>query len=254
MKVIVKRRIPYIPHIVISATGVVLAGVHAIFPNLKVDAVTLGLLVISALPWLGSVFKSLELPGGFKFEYQKLVKMNEEQIRNKSQAEADSVPEQPAPLAARESQANKYREIETKILTKIEGCFSRSYKVLLNRRLGATEYDAVLCSYSDDSPDLIIEIKFVPKGLRYGWLRDVCVSFTTRTQLYRLRTGRDARGIVLVVFASGELLGEEAMTIKEKVLEELGELGADLKIAFLREEDLESLDCLRLGMLLLPKR
>jgi hypothetical protein len=67
----------HILHIGISATALVLALGHVIFPNVKVDAVTAILLLIALLPWLGSIFKSVELPGGLKVEYRELEKVGQ---------------------------------------------------------------------------------------------------------------------------------------------------------------------------------
>ncbi len=58
----------------LTITGAaVLAGVsHLIWPNLKIDGVVTVLLGIAVVPWLGLIFDSLELPGGWKFQYRKL--------------------------------------------------------------------------------------------------------------------------------------------------------------------------------------
>jgi len=54
----------------ISATCVILATAHMIWPTVQVDIVTFVLLVVAALPWLAAVIRSVELPGGFKIELQ----------------------------------------------------------------------------------------------------------------------------------------------------------------------------------------
>lgn len=46
------------------------AFIHAIFPGIKIDLTTAILIVVAAAPWLVSVVKSIELPGGFKIELQ----------------------------------------------------------------------------------------------------------------------------------------------------------------------------------------
>ena len=43
-------------------------------PFIAIDAVTVSLLVIAAVPWLGYMFRSLEVPGLGKVEYQELVR------------------------------------------------------------------------------------------------------------------------------------------------------------------------------------
>ena len=54
------------------------AVVHALFPEIVVDGVTVALLAIAVAPWLGVFFKSLELPGGVKIEYHELKKAEEQ--------------------------------------------------------------------------------------------------------------------------------------------------------------------------------
>ncbi|AUG76662.1 hypothetical protein CFP65_1785 [Kitasatospora sp. MMS16-BH015] len=54
----------------LAAVGLVVA--HMVRPDLKVDAATLVLAAIAVLPWLGSLFESIELPGGAKLQYRQL--------------------------------------------------------------------------------------------------------------------------------------------------------------------------------------
>jgi len=65
-------------HAAITLAALIAVGIHVGYPALKFDTATLTLLVIAALPWLGSVFKSVELPGGLKVEYQELEKATRE--------------------------------------------------------------------------------------------------------------------------------------------------------------------------------
>jgi hypothetical protein len=58
--------------ILITIAALLFAAGHIIWPDLKIDGVLLILLVVSLVPWLGSIFKSIELPGLFKGEYQEL--------------------------------------------------------------------------------------------------------------------------------------------------------------------------------------
>ena len=62
---------------IITITAVVAALAHLIWPQLTIDAVTLGLILIALSPWLGSLYKAIELPGGLKIEYQDLEKTKE---------------------------------------------------------------------------------------------------------------------------------------------------------------------------------
>jgi hypothetical protein len=64
------RRLQYI----ISVTCTVLIIVHILFPALSFDAVTLGLIILAVIPWLAPIFKSIEMPGGWKVEFQELLR------------------------------------------------------------------------------------------------------------------------------------------------------------------------------------
>lgn len=65
--------------ITIIALSLVL--IHLIWPSISIDAITLFLLAVSILPWLNSIFKSIELPGGLKVEYQELEKIEERAVQ-----------------------------------------------------------------------------------------------------------------------------------------------------------------------------
>ncbi|WP_367754712.1 hypothetical protein [Flavobacterium sp. WC2430] len=56
----------------ISVIAIILTLIHIIFPKLNIDLITVFLLALAIIPWLESLFKSVELPGGLKFEFQDL--------------------------------------------------------------------------------------------------------------------------------------------------------------------------------------
>jgi hypothetical protein len=58
--------------VTISVVAVVLALGHLLRPDVTVDVPTLILLVIALLPWTAPLLKSVELPGGWKFEMRAL--------------------------------------------------------------------------------------------------------------------------------------------------------------------------------------
>jgi hypothetical protein len=58
--------------IAITTGALILVGARVLWPDLKIDAVTLGLALVAVLPWLSSVIKSAELPGGWKVEFQEI--------------------------------------------------------------------------------------------------------------------------------------------------------------------------------------
>jgi hypothetical protein len=56
----------------ITVTALLVILVHLIWPGLYIDAITVTLLFVGLAPWLSSVFKSLEFPGGWKIEFQEI--------------------------------------------------------------------------------------------------------------------------------------------------------------------------------------
>lgn len=60
----------------ISIVAIILALVHIIFPELNIDLITVFLVAIAIIPWLETLFKSVELPGGLKFEFQDLERIS----------------------------------------------------------------------------------------------------------------------------------------------------------------------------------
>ncbi len=66
-----------ITQITITIVALIIAAVHLKCPDLKIDLITLTLLLVAVVPWLAPIFKSLELPGGWKIEFQELQKAKE---------------------------------------------------------------------------------------------------------------------------------------------------------------------------------
>jgi hypothetical protein len=58
----------------VTLSALILTISHLIWPNIAIDAITIALVVIAILPWLSPLVKSLELPGGWKVEFQELQK------------------------------------------------------------------------------------------------------------------------------------------------------------------------------------
>lgn len=58
----------------ITVGALVVALIHVLFPAIKIDGITVILLAIAVIPWLGPLFKAIELPGGVKVEYQDLLR------------------------------------------------------------------------------------------------------------------------------------------------------------------------------------
>lgn len=57
----------------ITLGALLVALAHLVFPSLVIDGITVTLLAIAVIPWLGPLFKAIELPGGLKVEYKELL-------------------------------------------------------------------------------------------------------------------------------------------------------------------------------------
>lgn len=64
--------------IFITVSAILVGLIHLFFPNLKIDAVFITLIIIAIIPWLEPLLKSVELPGGLKVEFQDFKKLEEE--------------------------------------------------------------------------------------------------------------------------------------------------------------------------------
>jgi hypothetical protein len=58
--------------VVVSSVALIAAAVHATFPDLEIDVVAVALLALAALPWLGEILESVDLPGGGSVKYRDL--------------------------------------------------------------------------------------------------------------------------------------------------------------------------------------
>ena len=60
-------------HLIATSVSLLALGVavaHLVAPDLKIDNVTVALLVIAVVPWLRELFTSIELPGGLRVEFR----------------------------------------------------------------------------------------------------------------------------------------------------------------------------------------
>jgi hypothetical protein len=56
----------------VTLGALTVALLHVLFPRLAIDAVALVLIVVAVVPWLAPLFKSVQIPGGWKVEFQDL--------------------------------------------------------------------------------------------------------------------------------------------------------------------------------------
>ncbi len=57
--------------ILISVISLVAIILHIVFPNIKIDGVSISLFILALLPWLSYLLEEFEMPGGWKFKYKK---------------------------------------------------------------------------------------------------------------------------------------------------------------------------------------
>lgn len=65
----------------ITASALLLALGHLVFPSFTIDFITLVLLLVAVLPWTAPLVKSVELPGGFKIQLQDVKEAAQELFR-----------------------------------------------------------------------------------------------------------------------------------------------------------------------------
>ena len=91
----------------ISGIAVVVLLMRIAFPELRVDAVSLGLLTIAVLPWLSPLIQSAELSGGIKIEFQDVQQAPEKAARRSpSQPQLQPLEPEPSFVAIAEQDPN----------------------------------------------------------------------------------------------------------------------------------------------------
>ncbi|HET9875288.1 MAG TPA: hypothetical protein VFQ37_05915 [Mycobacterium sp.] len=71
-----------------SIVALIAAVAHMVWPDIKIDTITVLLLVVALVPWLGDLLDSIELPGGWKVKYRALEERQESVERAAAQADA----------------------------------------------------------------------------------------------------------------------------------------------------------------------
>lgn len=54
----------------ISIGALIFIAIHIFFPDVNIDAITLGLLIVAVLPWLTSLIESAKFPGGWEVKFR----------------------------------------------------------------------------------------------------------------------------------------------------------------------------------------
>jgi hypothetical protein len=67
--------------IILSIVSIAIILLRRLFPQFQIDAIDLALIVIMFLPWFSGLIKGMELPGGFKIEFQDLKEAGDKIIK-----------------------------------------------------------------------------------------------------------------------------------------------------------------------------
>jgi len=92
--------------VIISAVAAMGLVLHVVYPHLAIDAISLGLLVITVLPWLAPLVKAAELPGGFKIEFHDVKAAADQVTAGAPEAASLPAPVAPSYLAIAEQDPN----------------------------------------------------------------------------------------------------------------------------------------------------
>lgn len=121
-----QRTVPlYIPT-VITSIALTMIIVHLLFPELRIDTVTVTLIIVAIAPWFIPYLSSLELPGGMKLEFnEKLFRETRKALKeaieeHKEEADAESASDEaeesvsagatPSPGEAKRAKMAPYRD------------------------------------------------------------------------------------------------------------------------------------------------
>ena len=70
--------------IMVSCGGLLVLLARLIWPTIKIDAISLGLIIVAILPWLSSLIESAEFPGGWKIKFRDIQRAGEKIGRSMS--------------------------------------------------------------------------------------------------------------------------------------------------------------------------
>jgi hypothetical protein len=90
----------------ISAGALSVIIARLIWPDLKVDVITLGLIIVALLPWLSAIIESAKFPDGWEVKFRSLQSAAQKVISEAPAAVAPDMPPRPAYLEIIERDPN----------------------------------------------------------------------------------------------------------------------------------------------------
>lgn len=76
----------------ISTVASLLIGARIIWPELKIDAISIGLFVVALIPWMTSLVESMKFPGGWEIKLRDIEEAGKNVTQMHSDAEVAEVP------------------------------------------------------------------------------------------------------------------------------------------------------------------
>ena len=90
----------------ISIGALIFIAIHIFLPDVKIDAITLGLLIVAVLPWLTSLIESAKFPGGWEVKFRDVQTAGDKITKQELVDVADVVPSPPSFLEIAERDPN----------------------------------------------------------------------------------------------------------------------------------------------------
>jgi len=165
--------------IFITSVGVLAGLTHLVFPDIKVDAIFVTLIIIAIIPWLTPLFKSVELPGGIKVEFQDLKKLeveakkagliNEEPLQEKQETNSDTYSFIEIAEKNQELALVGFRiEIEKRLRSLADKYSIVSNRFSINRLIDTlAENEIITLAEKNSLKDIIGTLNFAAHGIAY---------------------------------------------------------------------------------------
>lgn len=174
---------------------------------------------------------------------QKVLSEIEAEVATPIEQPVESGQKEKLPTATMSSQVAQYRALESLLLKRLQECYSRTYSVSSNQKLGAAEFDLVLKSNDSSREDVIFEIKRGSRSFGYNWWRDNVKRLEVLAQLYRSRLKTEVEPILFVIYPHNVVPSPRMKDHAETAIRDFGEPGSRARICTMAEHELNSYSC-----------
>jgi hypothetical protein len=182
---------------------------------------------------------------------RELEQMSPSEVQAKAREDLESAEEQPAALtvSTNPSAVAAYLAVESKVLERIRACYGASAKILNNQRLSGVEYDAII--RTQGGKRIIVEIKYIRKGFRQGWLAESVSNLVAKVALYGKTFPGDVRGVLLIVLAETHgPSGPNAVAQFEELRQAQPSRVKDIRVHTIEEHRIDAVSCTQLMAIL----